>query len=252
MNMSQVSFGILDSLDPLKFLVESDGLPARVGPLLPHGPFGAYHDLLGRIASGRIKPVLHTEAGFVIPMSTEEINSYIEERWPDNENPWEQSETSEPRAFAAALDPKKRWALVGRAVATAPKTTRAFTSEPDAMDVRHRIRTELDRVVTSLSEELGFVPEAIADIAYLHLQKHAKWGRNPTKTQKKAAFDAWGGTCQHCHLPVKRGDEVYHHIRRRISGQHEPANLLLYHTSCHDQHHGVRRSLSAGTNRADT
>lgn len=91
--------------------------------------------------------------------------------------------------------------------------------------------------------------KAVADIAYLHLQKHKIWGRNPTKRQKNAAFAAWGGVCQHCGLPVAREDVVYHHVRRRIQKQHEPANLKIYHTACHDQHHGASRSLSTGTKR---
>lgn len=252
MNLSQVSFAVLDSLDPREFATEQDGLPVPVGPPLPHGALGAYHDLLGRIESGQLQATYRNDAGFVIPMSIEEIKVYIEQRWPDKENPWEDPVTSKPRAFAATLDPAKHWALVGRTTAPAPELVRAFLSEPDAMDFRHRIRDEMDAVVTRLAQELGVVPEAIADIAYLHLQKHAKWGRNPSKKQKKAAFDAWGGICQHCHQPVTVGDDVYHHIRRRVLGQHEPANLLLCHTACHDQHHGVSRSLSAGTKRSGT
>jgi hypothetical protein len=40
---------------------------------------------------------------------------------------------------------------------------------------------------------------------------------------------------------------VFHHLARRVPGQHEPSNLLPYHPHCHDRHHGIRRtSLSKG------
>jgi 5-methylcytosine-specific restriction endonuclease McrA len=115
---------------------------------------------------------------------------------------------------------------------------------------RDRIKREVDQLVTSLAAELSVPAEAVADVAYLHIQKHSGWGRNPSKAQKRAAHQHWDGACQHCNEPVTLSEAVFHHVKRRVTGQHQPANLLPYHEACHDQHHGVvEGSLSKGTPR---
>jgi len=112
------------------------------------------------------------------------------------------------------------------------------------------IKRRLDQFVEQLATDLELAPEAVADIAYLRIQKHRSWGRNPTRAQKRAAYEHWQGLCQACEQPVDFSDAVFHHVQRRIPNQHEPQNLLPYHDHCHDHHHGVtHRSLSKGAPR---
>jgi len=112
---------------------------------------------------------------------------------------------------------------------------------------RLRIKQSVEQLVERLAVELSILPEEVADVAFLYIQKHPKWGRNPSKTQKRASHSHWKGLCQACSQPVELGEAVFHHKQRRIREQHEPANLLPYHPECHDDHHKVTQgSLSKG------
>jgi hypothetical protein len=115
-------------------------------------------------------------------------------------------------------------------------------------ELRSRVKESVLGLVEQLSAELRLPRAAIADIAYLYLQKHPTWGRNPSKSQKRAAHNHWKGACQECAGPVEFSEAVFHHRQRRIDEQHSPQNLLPYHDSCHDKHHGVvSGSLSKGS-----
>ncbi len=115
-------------------------------------------------------------------------------------------------------------------------------------ELRTRIKHSVTMLVETLSQELGQPRAAVADLAYLHLQKHPVWGRNPSKSQKRAAHRRWGGACQACLEIVALDEAVFHHLKRRVDDQHDPHNLLPYHDKCHDKHHGVvQDSLSKGS-----
>ncbi|HEY6323565.1 MAG TPA: hypothetical protein VJA16_18650 [Thermoanaerobaculia bacterium] len=105
-------------------------------------------------------------------------------------------------------------------------------------------------LVGRLAKEVGMCREAVADFAFLYLQRTY---RNPTNKQKNASFNHWKGICQcpqckEAGEPVARADAVFHHLQRRIAEQHEPHNLLPYHRRHHDLAHRVRHSsLSKGS-----
>ena len=110
------------------------------------------------------------------------------------------------------------------------------------------VKRSVADLVERLAVELSLPRAAVADIAYLHLQKHSDWGRNPNRTQKRSAHRYWEGQCQECGNAVAFEDAVFHHKMRRIDYQHAPGNLLPYHEECHDAHHGARAgSLSKGS-----
>ena len=113
---------------------------------------------------------------------------------------------------------------------------------------RAKVKQAVAGLVETLCESLGLPRAAVADIAYLYLQKHPSWGRNPSKTQKRAAHRHWQGRCQDCQKLVSFEESVFHHRKRRIDEQHSPGNPLPYHDACHDKHHGVVvGSLSKGS-----
>jgi hypothetical protein len=115
---------------------------------------------------------------------------------------------------------------------------------------RQRIRQAVAELIERLAIDLGTHPEAVADVAFLCIQKHPSWGRNPTKTQKRASHKHWEGCCQGCGESLEMRDAVFHHLRRRIPNQHGPENLLPYHPGCHDTEHKVSQgSLSKGAPR---
>jgi len=115
-------------------------------------------------------------------------------------------------------------------------------------DQKKLIKSCVSELIERLAQEQSLVAEAVADIAFLHIQKHASWGRNPTKPQKKASHQRWNGCCQRCDRPVAFDTAVFHHLRRRIQNQHGPENLVPLCPGCHDNEHGARRgSLSKGT-----
>lgn len=110
------------------------------------------------------------------------------------------------------------------------------------------IRQSVSEVIERLATECSLHPEAVADVAFLHIQKHPSWGRNATKAQKRASHRHWQGQCQKCHEPVCFDDAVFHHLQRRIPNQHGADNLLPYCSKCHDVEHEVRQSsLSKGS-----
>ena len=108
------------------------------------------------------------------------------------------------------------------------------------------IRSRAEGLIDELATQRGLAREAVSDIVFLFLQKHPKWGRNPSKAQKRAAYLRWGGVCQNCHESVELGKAIFHHAIRRVPGQHDPENLLPYHDECHNRHHGVSVSLTKG------
>ncbi len=113
---------------------------------------------------------------------------------------------------------------------------------------KEAIKRSVTELIVRLATELSMHPEAVADVAFLHIQKHPSWGRNPTKAQKRTAHRHWKGRCQHCQEQVPFEAAVFHHLRRRIPKQHQPDNLLPYHASCHDSEHEAQRgSLSKGS-----
>lgn len=115
-------------------------------------------------------------------------------------------------------------------------------------DQRSKIRQSVTGLVEQLASELSLDAQAVADVAFLHVQKHPAWGRNATKAQKRAAHEHWQGLCQGCNDTVVFGEAVFHHFRRRIPNQHGPDNLRPYHAGCHDSEHGVQQgSLSKGS-----
>lgn len=115
---------------------------------------------------------------------------------------------------------------------------------------RLQVTQAVSALVEKLAKETECHPEAVADVAFLHIQKHPSWGRNPSEAQKRASLRYWKDECQGCGEAVARERAVFHHLRRRIPNQHEPRNLLPYHPECHDAKHGARRaSLSKGTPR---
>lgn len=112
---------------------------------------------------------------------------------------------------------------------------------------RARIKQEMTDLIQSLAEEMSAHPEAVADVAFLHIQKHPFWGRNATKSQRRKAHRYWKGRCQGCGEPVEPAEAVFHHVQRRVPGQHDPENLKPYHPGCHDKVHNVKHgSLSKG------
>ena len=113
---------------------------------------------------------------------------------------------------------------------------------------RDEIRGQLDAVIESLSRELGVCVEAVANTAFMHVQKQPNWGRNATKAHKNASFLAWEGKRQRCRQPVDRSAAVFHHLSRGVPNQHGPQNLVPHHNRCHDEEHGVMQgSLTKGT-----
>jgi len=120
------------------------------------------------------------------------------------------------------------------------------------MENKHRtkIRQAVSVLVEKLAEETGCHAEAVADVAFLHIQKHPSWGRNSTEAQKRASLRFWKERCQGCGEALSRAEAVFHHLRRRIPDQHAPENLLPYHPGCHDTEHGAKKaSLSKGASR---
>lgn len=115
---------------------------------------------------------------------------------------------------------------------------------------RARINAVVEETVNSLARELGIHREVVADFAYLYLQ--VKY-RNATTAQKNASHVHWEGICQcveckKAKTKVARPEAVFHHVERRVPGQHEPASLRPYHPKHHDKAHGVvRGSLSKGS-----
>lgn len=132
---------------------------------------------------------------------------------------------------------------------TSRPTAAPAVLESTAMNTKHRARitSSVDALVRGLAEELALCPKAVADVAYLRLQKHPVWGRNPTDAHKNAAYKAWNGICQGCLTPVERKKAVFHHVCRRTPNLHAPENLKPYHTGCHDRTHGITLgSISKG------
>ncbi len=114
-------------------------------------------------------------------------------------------------------------------------------------DVKSLIRSRLDQLVNTLSQELEAPVEAIATELFYRLQRHPVYGRNATVTQKNASYSHWRGICHKCDKPVARDQAKFHHLQRGVHKQHEPANLVPQHTHCHDrQHRVVKGSLSKG------
>ena len=114
-----------------------------------------------------------------------------------------------------------------------------------------QIRASVAELIERLAGKLKIHPEAVADVAFLYIQKHPSWGRNPSRTQKRASHKHWNNRCQGCREPVELRDAVFHHLRRRIPNQHEPENMLPYHRDCHDKVHDVSQgSLSKGSPRS--
>lgn len=112
---------------------------------------------------------------------------------------------------------------------------------------RKRIRQAVSALVEDLASETGCHAEAVADVAFLHIQKHPSWGRNPTEAQKPASLIHWNGRCRGCGELVSRTEAVFHHLRRRDPNQHSPTNLQPFHPGCHDSEHGAAKaSLSKG------
>lgn len=115
---------------------------------------------------------------------------------------------------------------------------------------RKRIKESIGELIEGLDKDLEAYPEAVADVAFLYIQKHPSWGRNASRAQKRAAYKHWEGKCQACRKDVAFDNAVFHHLERRIPDQHGPKNLLPYHPKCHDDAHEVKvGSLSKGTPR---
>ena len=114
-------------------------------------------------------------------------------------------------------------------------------------DQKRTIKASVGKLIEKLARDLDAYPEAVADVAFLYIQKHPSWGRNPTRTQKQASYEKWGGQCQKCNRAIEFEEAVFHHLARRIPNQHGPENLLPYHPPCHDKKHDVvEGSLSKG------
>jgi hypothetical protein len=115
-------------------------------------------------------------------------------------------------------------------------------------DERGRIKIAVDKLISSLADSCGLCREAVANIAFYCLQRHADCGRNATKKQKRASYAHWDGRCKKCNEPVSFEDAKFHHVKRGIPNQHEPDNLVPEHEKCHDEEHNVKKgSLSKGS-----
>lgn len=115
-------------------------------------------------------------------------------------------------------------------------------------DAKSVIRSRMDQLVSALSGELNACSEAIGTELFYRTQRHPTYGRNASVAQKNASYSHWQGLCQKCGKPVARNPAKFHHLKRGVSGQHGPENLVPQHTHCHDHEHGaVKGSLSKGS-----
>lgn len=110
------------------------------------------------------------------------------------------------------------------------------------------IRAALEDLVESLAAKHSLLPEAVANELFYQLQRHPRWGRNASLAQKRAAFTYWKGRCHRCGGELAFSDSKFHHLKRGISDQHGPPNLVPEHLQCHDaEHRVIRGSLSKGS-----
>ena len=107
------------------------------------------------------------------------------------------------------------------AAAVARRSTGRWHEERHRMDTEHRVRVKQAVVdlVERLSRELRKPKAAIADIAYLQLQKHPAWGRNPSKAQKRAAHKHWRGECHACRVVFHLKSRCFSHVHRRSTNE---------------------------------
>ncbi|MAX36760.1 MAG: hypothetical protein CME33_09375 [Gimesia sp.] len=113
---------------------------------------------------------------------------------------------------------------------------------------RDQIHQQVDALIESLSEEFDACTEAVANTAFMRIQKHPTWGRNATHRHKSDSYSEWDGKCERCGQFVDRSEAVFHHLSRGVPNQHGPQNLVPHHNSCHDAEHGVSKgSITKGT-----
>jgi hypothetical protein len=116
---------------------------------------------------------------------------------------------------------------------------------------KDNIRRKFKKLVDDLANDTDKPKEYIANEIFYYIQRHKEWGRNATKTQKRASFKYHKGKCSKCNKPINSIDGAkFHHLERGVPKQHEPENLVPQHLKCHDEEHGVLKgSLSKGTPR---
>jgi|RhiMetdeSRZDD1v2_1073273.scaffolds.fasta_scaffold118983_3 hypothetical protein len=73
------------------------------------------------------------------------------------------------------------------------------------------IRSAVAELISSLAIEHLLTPEEVANEAFYSLQRHPKWGRNPSAAQKRASHRHWNGQCHRCGHEVAFGDATFHH-----------------------------------------
>ena len=138
--------------------------------------------------------------------------------------------------------------LQRKKVMTETKETKIFRSGVTS-EQRKIIRSKLQSFVDELTDELKLTKEALVqEIRYF--QQSTKNGRtNPTKTQRVKSLKYHRNKCSHpgCDKTLTVKTAVFHHIKRGISGLHEPENMIPYCDEHHNKHHGSLTSLTKGS-----